>query len=200
MELRTFLEFDNVQLIAPLGISFGLNGRGADLFVLEVIGDEDSPIRYSDGRILAFSNKEQCQAAMKRIKRILPQGTEFSANYDPICDFSGALSLITSGGHDREAIVLDCINSALDFVMTGPFVWPSEHDVLLSLADHLTFREGLEEFNDSRGRLRDALLWCIGATVADLVWVRSAGEFEQMLPNLSATSRKTRRTEALNPE
>lgn len=189
MDLASFLEFDNAKMIAPVGLRFGMKGSGADVFVLEVIGDEDSPIR-SDGRILAFNDESICRNALEHLSPLLPQRVKPQHKYDFICDIPGAIELVIKQEVDRDAVVLNCINTLLDLIVTGPFDLPDEYNILKSLADHLTFREEFEDFKRSRSRLRDALLWCAGNTVIDLMVISSATEFESLLPGLSVMTKR----------
>ncbi len=190
MDLQAFFEFDNADMVAPVGLSFGMKSSGADVFVLEVIGDEDSPIR-SNGRILAFNDEDSCRAALGLLESLLPQKVKTSHKYDFVCDFSSALELITKQDVDRDAIVLNCINTVLDLIGSGPFELPDEYAILNKLADHLTFRDELAGFDGARSKLRDALLWCAGNVVVDLRVIGSAEEFKALLPYLAVTTKRS---------
>ncbi len=189
MEFQKFLSLDNAQMLSPIGLAFGMNSRGADLLVLEVIGDKDAPIR-TNGRMIAFEDENLCRSALEHIRPLLPSGVSIDEKYDFICDIGNAIRLVTEEQHDRDAIVLNCINTLLDFVGTGRFDLPDEYRVLLSLVDRLTFREEFGEFVQSRSLIRNGLLWCAGITVLDIIKVRSLTEFDSLLSNLSVAPHK----------
>jgi hypothetical protein len=185
LDLQEFLAFDHAQMIAPIRLSFRMRSRGnVDLFLLEVIGDKDSPIRF-DGRMVAFDDENLCRSAAERLKLALP-GVGIEDSSDFICDIHGAIKLVTEGECDDNAVVLNCINTLLDLVATGPFDLPDEYKILRAVADRLTFREEFGEFKQTRTLIRNALLWCAGIASVDSMLVRSLSEFEFLLPGLSA--------------
>jgi hypothetical protein len=186
MNLHEFLVFNNAEMITPIGLSFGMRGYGADLFLLEVIGDKDSPVR-SDGRMIAFGDESLCRTAVERLKSLLPVGVKIEHKYDFVCNIPSAIKLVTEQEEDREAIVLNCINTLLDLVATGPFDLPDEYRILRALADRLTFRGEFGEFKQTRSLIRNALLWCAGIASLDAILIQSLPEFEALLPGLSAT-------------
>lgn len=187
MKLQEFLIHDNAEMIAPVGMSFGMRGRGADLFILEVIGDKDSPIR-SGGRIIGLCDEVLCRAALEALRPLLPVGVKIDHKYDFICNISDAIKLVTEEDEDRDAVVLNCINTLLDLVATGPVELPNEYTILRALADRLTFHAEFAEFKQTRSLIRNALLWCAGITNIELTLVRSLDEFEALLPSMSANS------------
>lgn len=191
MDLLAILAFDSADTITPIGVSFGMHGKEgvADFFLLEVIGDRDSPIRF-ENRILVFNNASECRMFLERIEPLLPPGVKAEHKYDFVCDISTALTLVANSDDDTGAVLLNCANTLLDFIATGPFPLPDEHKILESLADHLTFRQELGEFTAFRSRLRDALLWCAGNFVTNSMLVRSPAEFEALLPNLLANEHR----------
>jgi len=189
MEFQEFLTFDNAEMIAPIGLSFGMHSRGADMFLLQIIGDKDSPIRFN-GRMIAFDDESVCRGAVERLEPLLPKGVRIEQKYDFLCDIYRAIRLVTKERCDRDAVVLNCINTLLDFVATGPFDLPDEYKILVSLVDRLTFREEFGEFIQSKSLIQNGLLWCAGMTVVDLTMVRTLTEFESLLSNLSAAPHK----------
>ena len=186
MDFKKFLILNHVDMITPIGLSFGMRGRGADLFVLQLIGDKDSPIRFN-GRMIAFPDESLCRNALETIKPLLPVGVKVEHKYDFICDIPSAIKLVTEHEGDSEAVVLNCINTLLDFVVTGSFDFPDDYRILRALADRLTFQGEFGEFTQTRLLIRNALLWCAGITSVDLMLIQSLAEFEALLSSLSAT-------------
>jgi len=189
VDFKQFLNFDRAEMIAPIGVSFGIKNRPPDFFFLEIIGDKDSPIRFN-GRIVTFDDEKLCRSALSMIGELLPEKVKAEHKYDFICDIPRAMTLITEQEIDSGATVLNCLNTLLDVIATGPFDLPDEYRVLRSLADRLTFKEEFGEFKQIESLLRNALLWCAGATVSDLTLIYSLSEFEPLLSNLSATINK----------
>lgn len=176
-------------MIQPIGLSFGLRRQNYDVFCLGILGDKDAPIR-SDGRIISFEDENLCRNALMRLEPLLPVGIEVKHDYDFICDLSGAIQLIMEEDIDRDAIMLNCINTVLDLVTTSPFDLPAEYRILLSLADRLTFKEEFGEFMQVRASIRNALLWCAGLTITQLMLIPSLTEFERIISSLSVTQNK----------
>jgi hypothetical protein len=186
---QEFLAFDNAEMITPIGVSLGMRGDRPDLFVLEIIGDKDSPIRVS-GKMIAFQTESLCRTALEKLKPLLPVGVKIEQKYDFICDIPGAIKLVMEQEDDSDAVVLNCINTLLDFVATGFFDLPDEYRILRALADRLTFRGEFGEFKQTRILVRNALLWCAGVAVVDVMLIQSHTEFEALLPSLSATENR----------
>jgi hypothetical protein len=185
MDLQEFLAFDHAEMISPIGLSFGMRGRGADLFLLEIIGDKDSPIRF-EGRMIAFGDEALCRAALERLKILLPVGVKVEHEYRVICDIRSAVEMVIEQEQDPNAVVLKCINTLLDLIETGSFDPPDEYAILRALADRLTFSAEFKEFVQTRSLIRTALLWCAGVTSVDLRLIQSLPEFESVLPGLCA--------------
>lgn len=184
MELQEFLVFNNAEMIAPIGLSCGMRNRAADFFLLEVIGDKDSPLRFN-GRIIAFDEVDACRAALQRLEPLLPARVKVEHKYDFVCNVHRAIEMIMEDGSDRDAVVLNCINTLLDFVATGPFELPEEYTILRSLGDRLTLHGEFGEFTQARSLIRNALLWCTGLACTDLSLIHSLAEFEPLLQSLS---------------
>jgi len=189
MDFQDFLVFNNAEMIAPIGLSFGMRGGGADFFLLTIIGDKDSPIRCN-ARMIAFGDESLCRAALDRLRLHLPVGVKVDHKYDSLCDIRSALELVIKEEHDHNAVVLNCVNTLLDLVATGPFDLPDEYMILRALADRLTFRGEFGEFEQARSLIRNALLWCAGIASVDLMLIQSLPEFESLLPGLSATANR----------
>src|SRR5690242_11047332 len=189
MNLHEFLVLDNAEMITPVGLSFGMRGHGADLLIIEVIGNKDSPIRFN-GRMIAFADEKLCRTALELLKPLLPTGVKLEHKYDFVCDIPGAIKLVTEEDEDRDAVVLNCINTLLDLVATGPFDLPDGYRILRALADRLTFRGEFGEFKQTRLLLRNALLWCAGIASVDMILIQSLPEFEALLPSISATDNR----------
>jgi hypothetical protein len=186
MEFQKFLVFDKAYLIAPIRLSFGMSRSSLDLFFLEIIGDKDSPVRFEE-KIVAFRDESLCRASLERLELTLPVTVKVEHKYDFICDIGTAIKLVTEDEIDRNAVVLNCINTLLDLTTTGPFDLPDEYRILRALADRLTFREEFGEFTQVRSLIRNALLWCAGIAGVELMIVQNLAEFETLLPKLSAT-------------
>jgi len=189
MNLQEFLAFDNAEMITPIGLSFGMRDRSADVFLLEVIGDKDSPIRCN-GRMIAFGDEALCRGALERLALVLPSSVKADHKYNFICNIRGAIDLVVEKEKDPDAVVLNCINTLLDLIETGSLHIPDEYTILRAVADRLTFRPEFGEFGQTRSLIRTALLWCAGATAVDLVVIRTLPEFESLLPCLSANPHK----------
>lgn len=186
MDLQEFLALDNAEMIAPIGISFGMRARRPDLFILEIIGDKDSPIR-SGGRTIAFTEESLCRTALERLKQLLLPTVRVEHKYDFVCDIPAAVKLVMEQESDHDATVLNCINTLLDFVGTGIFDLPDEYRILIALADRLTFRAEFGEFKQTVALTRNALLWCAGMVSLNLMLIDSMAEFEELVPTLSAS-------------
>lgn len=186
MDLQEFLAFDKAYMIAPIGISFGMTSRSFDFFLLQVIGEKDAPVRF-EGRIIVFDSEDLCRASLERLEVVLPVDVRAQHEYGFICDISNAIKLVTDEEVDRDAVVLNCINTVLDLTTASGFGFPEEYRILLSLADRLTFRAEFGEFKQVRSLVRNALLWCAGVVSMDLRLTTSLQEFETLLPGLSAT-------------
>jgi hypothetical protein len=185
MELQEFLSFNKAYSIAPIGLSFGMSRSSFDCFFLGIIGDKDSPIRFN-GKIVAFNGESLCRASLERLELTLPVTVKVEHKYDFVCDIGAAIKLITEDEIDRDAIVLNCINTLLDLTTTGAFDLPDQYRILRSLANRLTFREEFGEFTQVRSLVRNALLWCAGMASVELMIVPNLTEFETLLPQLSA--------------
>ena len=94
-----------------------------------------------------------------------------------MCDVAQALYLLSAGGSDAEAALLNAVNVLLDLVAaTGISMDARRRDALGDIADFCTTRSDvtryLEEEGSCSGReLVDAVLWCVGAIVVKSVIV-----------------------------
>lgn len=81
------------------------------------------------------------------LKPLVPTGVKVEHKYDFICDIPSALKLVIEQEQDTDAVVLNCVNTLLDFVTTSPFDLSEEYRILRALADRLTFRGILESLS-----------------------------------------------------
>jgi hypothetical protein len=189
MDIREFMVENRAYIVAPIGLSFGATGNAADCFFLSILGDKDAPIR-SEGRIVGFVDEAVCRSALDFIAARLPDGVRAEYNFDFVCDISGALEAVTKTDTDKDAVILNCINTLLDLVGTSTFDLPDEYRILRAVADRFTFREELGEFTQVRTLLRNALLWCAGVVSVQLLFVDSLATFMFLFPTLIATNDK----------
>lgn len=120
------------------------------------------------------------------LKPLVPTGVKVEHKYDFICDIPSALKLVIEQEQDTDAVVLNCVNTLLDFVTTSLFDLSEEYRILRALADRLTFRGDFGEFKQTRVLVRNALLWCAGIVSIDLILIQSLSDFEALVPGLSA--------------
>jgi hypothetical protein len=183
MELKNLATQNDTRVISVIGLSFGLiEKEAADFYLIEVIGDKDLPITLNH-RMLLFKEHRLALQIGERLSRELSVKLDDERGF--ICDIRKALEIVSNADADTEGVVLNCINTLLDFVATSPFDLPDCYKILRSLADRLTFKEELGEFVQARGLLQNALLWCAGVTLSSAKIIESMEQFESVFPDLS---------------
>ena len=129
---------------------------------------EDSPL-VSDEYIVFFNEPGLASKAVEMygdgVKDGLPQEVDLH------CYIAESLYLINSEAVDPSATIINSLNILLDLVKATRLSMPEEYERLLyAFADYLTFDRDLSVFfaqeGNTRSRVLDAVLWCIGAVVS----------------------------------
>lgn len=136
----------------------------------------DTPLLV-EGRLALFVDP---QHAVHVLRRYADVGAEDRIDVDEvfvICDVAQALYLLSAGGSDSEAALLNAVNVLLDLVAaTGISMDARRRDALGDIADFCTTRSDVSTYLEEEGRyssqeLVDAVLWCVGAIVVKSVIV-----------------------------
>jgi hypothetical protein len=167
--------------IELIGFRLDVDSEGQpDLYTLYV--DADRPI-VSDQSIVFFADPRQACQAVERddddeVRRLAPPH-DLAVVYDvPL-----ALYRLAHQSFDPDSVILNCLNVLFDLVKaTGLPPVGAVKDELYPLADHLTFDREDGSYLDAapkrRGRVIDAVLWCIGAVVSHATVLRPDSAFE----------------------
>ena len=138
-------------------------------------GEDERPIAR-DGRVLMFRRPSAAARALAasdngfRGVRPVPRELEL------VCDIGGALHVANQLDEDADGVLFEMIAVFDDLLRAVRLSPPPEFiDVLSGIAAQLTqsqeFASYLESSGQSRERLEDALLWCVGAAMAKSSWV-----------------------------
>jgi hypothetical protein len=146
-----------------------------DLYTLYV--DADRPI-VADRSIVFFADPRQASQAVKRDDEPEVRGLAAPHDVAVVYDLPLALYRLANEDIDPDAVILNCLNVLFDLVRaTGIPPVAAVKDELYPLADHLTFDREYGSYLDAepgrRGRVIDAILWCIGAVVSHSTVLRS---------------------------
>jgi hypothetical protein len=138
-------------------------------------GEDERPIAR-EGRVLFFRKPAAAARALAasdngfRGVRPVPRELEL------LCDISGALHVANQLEEDSDGLLFETI-AVFDDLLRGVQLSPPPEfiDVLSGVAAQLTqsqeFAGYLESTGQSRERLEDALLWCVGAAMVKSSWV-----------------------------
>ena len=138
-------------------------------------GDDERPIAR-EGRVLFFRKPASGARALAasdngfRLVRPVPRDLEL------VCDVAGALHVANQLDEDADGLLFELIAVFDDLLRAVKLSPPPEFiDVLSGVAARLTqsqeFASYLDSSGQSRERLEDALLWCVGAAMAKSSWV-----------------------------
>ena len=138
-------------------------------------GGDERPIAR-DGRVLFFRKPSAAARALAasdngfRGMRPVPRDLEL------LCDIGGALHVANQLEEDADGVLFELIAVFDDLLRAVKLSPPPEFiDVLSGVAARLTqsqeFASYLNSSGQSRERLEDALLWCVGAAMAKSSWV-----------------------------
>jgi hypothetical protein len=138
-------------------------------------GDEERPITRGD-RLLFFREPARAAHALAscdngfRHVRPVPQELEL------LCDIGGALHVANQEAEDGDGLLFELIAVFDDLLRAVKLTPPPEFGSVLAgvagrLSESAEFASYLEATGAPRERLEDALLWCVGATMAKSSWV-----------------------------
>jgi hypothetical protein len=133
-------------------------------------GEADVPLMV-DGRLAFFTDPARAPELIRQHGGALASDKMDVEKPSFWCDVAKALHLLSAGGVDTTATLLDAVNVLLDLVeASGIKMIDSRRRALYAIADYCTTNKDitkyLEEDGDHSSReLIDAVLWCVGAVV-----------------------------------
>ena len=138
-------------------------------------GEDERPIAR-EGRVLFFRKPSQAARALAASDNGFRQVRPVPRELELLCDIAGALHVANQLDEDADGLLFELIAVFDDLLRAVQLSPPPEFiDVLSGVASRLTqsqeFASYLESSGQSRERLEDALLWCIGAAMAKSSWV-----------------------------
>ena len=138
-------------------------------------GEDERPITR-DGRVLFFRKPAQAARALARCDNGLRQVRPVPHELELLCDIGGALHVANQQDEDGDGLLFELIAVFDDLLRAVKLAPPPEFAVVLAgVAGRLTespeFRSYLDASGQTRERLEDALLWCVGAVMAKSSWV-----------------------------
>ena len=153
-----------------LAIGLDPSKTAPDLYGVIHEGETDVPLMV-DERIVFFTNPGQAPELIRTYGGPWIHDAMEVATPTLWCDVAQTLHLLSAGGIDTSASVVDAVNVLLDLVkVSGAKLIDDRRRALHAIADYCTTNKDLtkylEEVGDHSSReLVDAVLWCVGAVV-----------------------------------
>jgi hypothetical protein len=133
-------------------------------------GEEDIPLMV-EGRLVFFTDPARAPELIRQ------HGGAWASDKMDVqrpsfwCDVAKTLYLLSAGGIDTTAALLDAVNVLLDLVKaSGIKMIESRRRALYAIADYCTTNKDITKYLEEEGdhssrELIDAVLWCVGAVV-----------------------------------
>jgi hypothetical protein len=132
--------------------------------------EKDVPL-MADGRILFFTDPGRAPALVRQYGEARANDRLDVEKPSFWCDVAQTLHLLSAGGLDTAASVVDAVNVLLDLVRaSGVKMIEARQKALYSIADYCTTSKDLTKYLEEEGdhssrELVDAVLWCVGVVV-----------------------------------
>lgn len=143
------------------------NNIAPELYTLVVCGNKDTPL-FSDGKFIFFSSTDFVNVAFEMLDEKIKQKSTHPKELSLVVDIPLTLKLLRKNKLDKEATVLNCLNTLFDFLdFSKSDLSNNFKQILFGLTDHLTFHANFDDYlkekQISRQEIVDAILWCIGS-------------------------------------
>ena len=152
------------------GIQLDLQEEDGNLFTVIIDHNGDLSPLIVEERILFFTDRSLLSeglnlGAIDATQYVYDEEEIFTVYY------ALAIELLTNGGRDETAVILNLLNTFDDFLIGLKITIPSEFkSEIYSIANFLTFDKSLSDYfqesTEARARVIKSVQWCLGAILS----------------------------------